>query len=990
MFAVGTSADVAVAQPFGFYIERFNLANPTAEWRTVNFSRSNVPRNKVFIWVFPTDSEYDDAIVDHIKVEQDKYRWGIPPENVTVNDVEYIAIWFEDDVPGPSTITFRYKRLLSTAPLLVIDAPATASKDKGWISRNLTAADFNSSRIILRSVNDSCPVSFRMSRHSKTEFDAYAYPFGFDSLVVYPDGKKVADDEPINIGESVITSHGREMGIQFKFDQDLYEPFTSDPPTEYPINIELEYRAYCPPLQKFASPTPSRWVKLTMSSGNDAALLPRPESEDCSTEVISLTTYGIDPDDDYYMLDRGDQGSELKVTCPGATTELMANMKLVTVRRCDQPILLQAIAAATSIAFRQRCPLTDPPGTSSDPPFVPPLPGHGIQLTATRHKQNFQDGGNRMRNVHLRKAWTIQASSAKPNCRVRVDFSAIDVNRVAVYEDLFEGDGQLMREDVSTVIAIGGEAERYPQTVDVYSRYKGLTYTSCLNRVFVEIPNRRWSDFDDDPVGFRGTYQQVCDRPIATRPPCGTYELTLEAGWEWSTFVFNAINLNQARTTTIVIKSNVSALAGYAEPLEGVLLELDFVSVVQQTWIGHTINFEGYGYGVSQSHSVYIMRNETTRKRAAVGQNELFRLKRKDDAVTLTTDVVLPKGNHIFTVKFRLVSSTNQTTPIRKLPDQILIASKQPKTLEFNIPVQFSSSKRDGLWRSLKFIEVRAYSGREYETIGDSLMINQWAFRHRWVIQARNASCRVAVRFTHMDIGTGYIAPPNVQYVNNQHRLFVLPQAERGIPPRKSFGCDDFPAQNFTDPGRTVCSRKNTNYVSPGGALGIVFQSATYGEYEEYDPSGPYFYPDHWTVEGMSAFRGVETTWGTGWRARYWQICTAEELEAALDLNKPLAIKASSSRWASNLPGTTGQGLILHGTKRFEITPRNASCKVEINAERLEGSSGDMPLMFSDLQDRLLSDWKSDYFIAKEGGFLVRFLGRSSAVKYRFRYRQAC
>jgi len=298
-----------------------------------------------------------------------------------------------------------------------------------------------------------------------------------------------------------------------------------------------------------------------------------------------------------------------------------------------------------------------------------------------------------------------------------VDFKNIDVNRVAIYEDFQDRDEILWGEDVQTVIAIGGEEEIREQVDHVFSAYKeGFTYVSCMNRVIVQVPSRRLNQYEEENLHFRGEYSQECSRSLQTQPPCGTYELALYANSDWSTFDFRTINLNQAKTMSIVIRTNSSALTEFIEPLKNTYIELDFISVVQQTWIGHSSNFENYGEEKSETHSVYVARGREKRKRAAVGQSEFFRIEGKNDTLTITTDAVLPRGNHLFTVKYRLVKHPDGNStgiPFKKQADRVLVASRQPKTLEFIIPSSHlpRTTGENLVLFAIKRFEIRASRG---------------------------------------------------------------------------------------------------------------------------------------------------------------------------------------------------------------------------------------------------------------------------------------
>ena len=1007
----------AVAQPYD--AQRFELADPVAAWKTVRFSRSNNKAGQVFMWHFP-DPGLRDVLVEFLQVESDKYLPRVPIDAQGARE-SHIGIWFTQDYPGTAVFTFRYKRADDPPLVIPVLHPTADNDNKGWMWTNFTADDLPSTRIVLRAPNDSCIVSLdSVIVQPGGKYIALAFPFGFNPTVAYPDGSSPKDDGYVVVGESppgppfwlvntLIHSHGKDLGIEL---EPNFDPIQGIPENSTLLEIKLRYSAYCPKPLEFSSPHPTQWVKVTLADAHRHVLIPSPSvADECWTEIVVLTSYGLDESDDYYAVDPQEQGSVIRVTCPGKTTAVLSTRSLNKFTDCPphQPLIFQAIGATAVLAFRQRCPLTDPKETSSDPPYVPALPGHGVILEAKRLERDLTESPDRTAVGVFRRAWTISAMN--PNCRVRLDFRKIDVDRVAIYEDFQDRNEIYWGERVQTIIAIGGDSEQQGTTNDVFSKYKnGLTYISCLNRVHVEIPNRRWFNDVVGWLAFQGTYQQECRPPqTGLRPPCGTFELALEAGWDWSTFVYTAINLNQAKTTQIIIKPNITALSpnDYIDSDNedvSYFIELDFVSLVQQTWVGHSLNFEWYGDQVSETHNVYIARRgeeDEIRKRAAVGQNEFVKLRSQDDAVVLSTDVILPKGHHIYTVKYRLVRQRHDdvdgTLPVRRQPDRVLVASRQPKTLEFSIPSAFSHESRTNLWNSAEMIRLKKYL-REYENEAvNSMMINQWAFRHRWIVQAENSSCRVAIRFTRMDIGTGYVIPPHLHYVNNQHRLFILPSADNGIPPKKSFDCSDahpFVPNVYAPPQTTtttICSRRDTNYISPGSSLGIVFQSTTYDEYEVFNAGN---YPSNWTREFLSPFSGVETTWGSGWNARYWQVCSANEIQEAEKLNAPTLLRATR-RWSSHLPETSATNLLLYATQRYEIRTTSTAddCQVEFYAESFEDNAGDVPLMVYNAAGTLLTPWtpsSAGVVTGKSDRLMVEYLGRSAGLKYFFKYREVC
>lgn len=140
--------------------------------------------------------------------------------------------------------------------------------------------------------------------------------------------------------------------------------FDDGKPRVYPFKIGLRYRAYCRPEETFAAPDASQWVKISMPRPNDFAVVPLPRDGDsCWTEIITLTSYGLDQGDDYTDRPHPDeQQPNLRVTSQLGDTSVISTMELFQISRCiGGKVLYQAIGATAIMAFRQRCPLIDPP-----------------------------------------------------------------------------------------------------------------------------------------------------------------------------------------------------------------------------------------------------------------------------------------------------------------------------------------------------------------------------------------------------------------------------------------------------------------------------------------------------------------------------------------------------------------------------------------------------------------------------------------------------
>src|SRR5262249_34689717 len=102
----------------------------------------------------------------------------------------------------------------------------------------------------------------------------------------------------------------------------------------------------------------------------------------------------------------------------------------------------------------------------------------------------------------------------------------------------------------------------------------------------------------------------------------------------------------------------------------------------------------------------------------------------------------------------------------------------------------------------------------------------------------------------------------------------------------------------------------------------------TFDREYEYETSYSYSPYSH-DQQDVHYSTGAETTWGSGWEAKYWQICDPNKARAIAH-SQIMPVQAKSSKWSSYLPHLPSSKPLLFLDLRWEILPQNPKCMVEV------------------------------------------------------------